>query len=164
MRGRGFLSLVCLVLLAACAGTPTFETGDTAPITPGEAVANIETARGKRVAWGGQIIDTRNLKETTEIEVLGYPLDAYGQPDTGAGAQHRFLLVQEGYLESADYRPGRLVSAVGTVTGTREGMVGEAPYVYPALDVERLFLWPEARARRRGSNIHFGVGVGVIFR
>lgn len=159
------LLLSCLALLAtACATTPTFETGDTAPVTPNEAVANIDAVRGSRVAWGGMIINTRNLEETTEIEVLAYPLDDSGRPDPGAGAQHRFLLVHPGYLESADYRAGRLVSAVGTLTGTQKGMVGQASYVYPTLAAERLYLWPTAEPRRRGSNVHFGVGVGVIIR
>jgi len=156
--------ITCLALLAACATGPRFETGDTRPITPNEAVANIDAARSSRVAWGGRIINTRNLKDSTEIEVLGYPLDDDGRPDTGAAAQHRFLLVHPGYLESADYRPGRLVSAAGTVTGIREGLVGEASYRYPALAAERIYLWPTSQPRSRGSNVHFGVGVGVIIR
>lgn len=157
--------LPCLVLLAAaCATTPTFETGDTVPVTPDEAVANIDQVRGSRVAWGGMIINTRNLEHTTEIEVLGYRLDDSGRPDPGGSAQHRFLLVYPGYLESADYRAGRLVSAVGTVRGIQDGMVGQAAYRYPTLEAERLYLWPTADARRRGSNVHFGVGVGVIIR
>ena len=163
-RYRHLLLPWVALLASACATTPTFETGDTAPITPNEAVADMDTARGSRVAWGGRIIDTRNLKDVTEIEVLGYPLDDSGRPDPGAAAQHRFLLVHPGYLESADYRPGRLVSAAGTITGTQEGMVGEAQYLYPTLAAERLYLWPTTEPRRPGSNVRFGVGVGVIIR
>lgn len=156
------LLLSCCLLASACATAPTFETGDAAPITPDEAVADIARARGAQVAWGGRIINTRNLKDTTEIEVLGYPLDESGRPDPGAAAQHRFVLVRPGYLESADYQPGRLVSAVGTITGTQEGMVGQASYVYPTLAADRLYLWPLYEPQPRGSNVHFGVGVGVI--
>lgn len=153
------------VLLAACASAPPLDISAVDPnLTPDRAVANIEAARGQRVAWGGVIINTRNLKDTTEIEVLGFPLDRSARPDTGANPQRRFLLVREGYLEPADYRNGRLISAVGTITGIREGKVGEAPYVYPVLQAEQLYLWPIDDRRRTDPRVHFGVGIGVIFR
>lgn len=158
------LAIVCLaVLLAACATAPPIDlAGVDTKLAPGEAVANIDAARGRRVAWGGTIVNTRNLKDTTEIEVLGFPLDRSAQPDTSAAALHRFLLVRDGYLESADYRPGRLVTAAGAVTGTQRGLVGEAPYIYPVLRADELYLWPLTEVRSRGSNVHFGIGVGVI--
>lgn len=152
------------LLLAACATAPPFDISATDPnLTPDRAVANIEAARGQRVAWGGVVIDTRNLKDATEIEVLGFTLDRSARPDTGASPQRRFLLVHQGYLEPADYRNGRLISAVGTITGIREGKVGEATYVYPVLQAEQLYLWPIGDGRRTDPRVHFGVGVGVIF-
>lgn len=161
---RGVLALGMLSL-AACATTPPIDlSGTDAGLTPGEAVANIENAEGRRVAWGGTIVNTRNLKDVTEIEVLGYPLDSSGRPQTDGAAQHRFLIEREGYLESADYRSGRSVTAVGRVGGTRRGLVGEAPYVYPVVRADALYLWPIGQEYRRSPNIHFGIGVGVIFR
>ncbi len=160
------LAMLCAaLLLAACATTPPIDmTGAETGLTPAEAVANIERARGRRVAWGGAIVQTRNLKDITEIEVLSYPLDRSGRPQTDGDAGRRFLVVRQGYLESADYRNGRLLTAVGTVSETRSGLVGEAPYVYPVLQATDLYLWPVASRRRSDPNIHFGVGVGVIFR
>lgn len=150
-------------LLTACASAPPIDmAGADAALTPKQALANIDAARGRRVAWGGVIVNTRNLKETTEIEVLGYPLDKSGRPEIGDAAQARFLLEQAGYLEAADYGAGRLVSAVGTVTGTRQGLVGEAPYTYVVLQVDQLHLWPANEAGRTDSNVHFGIGIGVI--
>ncbi|HEX7045088.1 MAG TPA: Slp family lipoprotein [Burkholderiales bacterium] len=154
-----------LLLLAACASTPPLDfEGTDRSLTPAEAAAHIETARGRRVAWGGVIVSTRNLEHTTEIETLGYPLDDSGRPQTGAPAQRRFLLVREGYLEAADFRSGRLVTAVGGVTGTRRGRVGEAEYVYPVLEAEEIYLWPLGERAPQGSNVRFGVGIGVIIR
>jgi outer membrane lipoprotein len=152
------------LLLTACATTPPIEMAGVDPtLTPDKALSDIDAARGKRVAWGGAIVNTKNLKDTTEIEVLGYPLAKDGRPDLRAGPQHRFLLVRQGYLEAADYRNGRLVSAVGAVNGTRKGMVGEAPYVYPVLQAEEIYLWPLEEARSNNSGVNFGIGVGVIF-
>jgi outer membrane lipoprotein len=160
------LASFCLsLLLTACASTPPLDmAGSDLTLTPGQAIANIDAARGQRVAWGGTIVSTRNLKETTEIEILGYPLNKSGRPEVGNAAQQRFVLVQPGYLESTDYRVGRLVSAVGTVTGMRDGRVGEAPYKYAVLRVDQLHLWPIDEAGQTNPNVRFGIGVGIIFR
>lgn len=161
---KRLLALLSLsVILGGCASTPPLNMEGVDPtLTPGQVAANPEAMLGRRVAWGGTIVATHNLKDTSEVEVLGYPLQASGRPDTGADAQHRFLVVRSGYLESADYRAGRLISAVGVVAGTRNGRIGEAPYKYPVLQAAQLYLWPKEEPGRSGSNVHFGVGIGVI--
>lgn len=160
------VAIPCMaLLLAACATTPPIDlAGAETGLTPGEAAANIERVQGRRVAWGGVIVLTRNLKDATEIEVLSYPLDDSGRPKIEGQAGRRFLVVHKGYLESADYHNGRRLTAVGSVSGTRDGLVGEAPYVYPVLQAERLHLWPVEQRGRRDPNIRFGVGIGVILR
>lgn len=155
---------VAVLLLTACATTPPIETaGADKSLTPDRALANIEAARGQRAVWGGMIVNTKNLKDETEIEVLGLPLDKDTRPDRTGSPQHRFLLIRPGYLEPSDYRNGRLVSAVGAVEGTRNGKVGEASYTYPVLRTEQIYLWPLRDDGGRNSNINFGIGVGVIF-
>lgn len=162
-RIRRTIASSALLLLTACATTPPLDlSGADSTLTPDAAVANIDGARGRRVAWGGTIVATHNLKNATEIEVLGYPLQKSGQPDVEAKAQHRFLIARMGYLESADYRSGRLVTAVGEVTGTRRGKVGEASYEYPVLQADELYLWPTESVGRGRSNVQFGIGIGVI--
>ncbi|MFL6624193.1 MAG: Slp family lipoprotein [Sulfurifustis sp.] len=153
-----------VLLLTACATTPPIETAGTDKnLTPDRALANIDAARGQRAAWGGMIVNTKNLKDATEIEVLGLPLAKDTRPDRDGNPQHRFLLIRAGYLEPSDYRNGRLVSAVGTVEGMRNGQVGEAAYTYPVLRAEQIYLWPSGEDTGRNSNINFGIGVGVIF-
>jgi outer membrane lipoprotein len=162
-RIRWTIASSLVLLLTACATAPPLNlSGADSTLTPDAAVANIDSARGRRVAWGGTIVATHNLKDVTEVEVLGYPLQRSGQPDVEAKALHRFLIVRTGYLESADYRPGRVVTAVGDVTGTRHGKVGEASYVYPVLQADELYLWPTENVGRGRSNVQFGIGLGVI--
>ena len=148
-------------LLGACAGTPTLDLdGVNRDLTPARAAANIDAVRGQRALWGGVIVASRNLKDATQIEVLGYPLNRNAEPKRNDPPQHRFLVMQPGYLETADYTEGRLISAVGTVTGTQDGKVGEAGYVYPVLNASQLHLWPrETQTRSSEPRIHFGVGV-----
>lgn len=160
---RRFLPSLYL-LLSACATTPPIDmAGTDGTLTPSQAATNIDSARGRRVAWGGVIINTTNRQNTTEIEVLGYPLDSSGRPDNTVTAQQRFLIERSGYLESADYHSGRLVSAVGAISETRAGKVGEAPYTYAVVKADQLYLWPSEDQRQSGSNVRFGIGIGIIF-
>jgi len=153
------------LILSACATTPPIDmAGTDGTLSPSQAAANIDAARGRRVAWGGVIVNTVNRRDVTEIEVLGYPLDSDGRPDNTATAQQRFLIERPGYLESADYRSGRLVSAVGTILETRTGKVGEAAYTYAVIKADQLYLWPTEEQRQSGSNVRFGIGIGIIFR
>lgn len=155
-------TLVVVVVLGGCATAPFDLSGVDETLTPDAALQQLETVRGRRVAWGGTIINSRNLKDTTEIEVLGYPLARSGRPDLSAPPQRRFLVVRDGYLETADYRNGRVISAVGAIGGTRSGTVGEAPYVYPVLKADEITLWPIGESRRSEPNIHFGIGIGIL--
>ena len=150
-----------MLLLAACASAPKFETAgvDTA-LTPRQAVTLGEAAVGRRVQWGGAVVAVDNLENRTRLEVLAYPLDSRGRAQRDGAPYGRFLLVRDGYLEPVDYAPGRLVTAVGTITGIEEGQVGAAPYRYPVLEAEQLHLWPQEQEYRRSNpQVHFGIGV-----
>ena len=70
------------LLLVACASTPVFDAkGVDRSITPSSATANMATSRGKTVLWGGVIVAATNLKDHSQLEVLGYPLDSDERPD-----------------------------------------------------------------------------------
>lgn len=148
------------LLLAACA--TTFDIGSaTREVAPAQAAADIGKARGKEVAWGGVIVSARNLTDSTQFEILGYPLDDHNRPTLDAPPTGRFVALHPGYLETASYAQGRVVTVVGTVTGTRAGTVGDAPYVFPVVGISRIHLWPSPEEEARDSRVHFGVGIGI---
>lgn len=158
------VALLGLVLLAGCAAGPRFELAgvDTA-LTPREAIGDIERYRGRKVQWGGVIVSSHNLKDATQLEVLAYPLTDEGRPKTDEEARGRFLAMYPGYLETVDFAPGRLITIVGTLKGTRTGTVGEMPYTYPVVQMEQRRLWNAAEPRTN-PRFHFGIGVGTIIR
>jgi outer membrane lipoprotein len=156
-RFLGLLSL--LLLLAGCAGSPPLETrGVMQSVTPDQAEAEFRRLEGTRVLWGGVIVSSRNLRETTRLEILAFPLNNRQRPRTEADPLGRFLAEQAGYLETQDYAPGREVTLTGTLTATREGKIGEAGYTYPFVRVGQLHLWPEPQ-REPEPRFHFGIGV-----
>jgi len=154
------LPLMFVLLLNACTTAPPLNTTGVDPsLTPQGVTANPRTALGKTVQWGGTILGTSNLQDRTQIEVLAYPLDSSGKPQSDSTPLGRFILEKSGYLEPATYKQGRLISVVGTVTGTRAGKIGEASYEHPLVEARDVYLWPETQDRG-GSSVHFGFGVG----
>jgi outer membrane lipoprotein len=156
-----FLIALLAALLAACASEPPLKTeGVDKGLTPNEAATG--TKPGARVLWGGVIVASTNLKEETQIEVLGFPLGDDQQPKTDDKPLGRFVVLHPGYLETADYASGRRITVVGSLTGTRPGRIGESDYTYPVVKPDRIHLWPRDSARQ-STEPRFHFGVGVIF-
>ncbi|HKJ71102.1 MAG TPA: Slp family lipoprotein [Gammaproteobacteria bacterium] len=157
---KRWLPFAAALLLAACA-QPRFDTNRTAlSVTPQKAAADMAHLEGTRVLWGGVIVAAHNRENSTQLEVLGYPLNDRQRPQQDAKPQQRFLAVKDGYLETADYAQGRWITVSGPLTGTRAGRVGEAEYSYPVVRIEDIQLWPK---EQRPNEPRFHFGIGVIF-
>lgn len=69
---------------------------------------------------GGVIVGLENLKQSTELQIIAYPLARNGRPDTDEPPVGRFIAVSAGYLESGDYARGRQVTVTGEIDRLRE--------------------------------------------
>jgi len=149
---------VLALLLAACAGPFSVRDVDMT-LTPLQALADADAARGRAVIWGGVIVATENLADATRIELLTYPLDGSQRPATDRDTLGRVRLYYRGFLEPVDYAPGRRLTVQGWLAGTEQGRVDRHPYTFPVLRVGQLHLWPR---RHDGGEprVHFGIGVG----
>jgi outer membrane lipoprotein len=142
-------------LLGACAA-PQYLAGP----TPNDVILG-QTAVD-RVRWGGRIVQVRNLRERTLIEVLGLPLDRDGRPQSGASPQGRFIVERAGFLEPHLYAENRLLEVEGRLDGFTDGRVGEAPYRYPVVVADRLRLWDgPAPGHAGGPSVVPRVGIGI---
>lgn len=150
--------ILALLLLSACASAPEFDSQKSATqITVAQAVRDPDSLKGKQVLWGGAIINSTNLKNETRLEILAYPLDSDHYPQTDKPAYGRFLLLKEGYLETVDYSPGRLVTVSGTLDGIRKSKLDESEYTYPLLRAGKIHLW--SKNGKSETRFHFGIGV-----
>lgn len=148
-----------ITLLGGCATTPDFDTtGVDRSLTPRSVVAEPEISRAKTVLWGGTILNTSNLENMTQIEVLAYPLDSSQRPLLEDKPLGRFMVEHEGYLEPATFAQGRLITVLGNIGETQSGKVGKSPYTYPVVIARQLHLWSLRNPRSRTS-FHFGIGV-----
>lgn len=150
--------LLGAMLLSSCASGPRYPTeGVELSLTPQQAVSEASAVRGNSILWGGVIIKSTNLRAQSRLEILAYPLDSSQYPLTDNHPLGRFLLLTDGYLETVDYAPGRLVTVRGSLTGTESGKVGDTSYIYPVVESQDIYLW--SQNGRSEPRIHFGVGV-----
>ncbi|MDR2877387.1 MAG: Slp family lipoprotein [Chromatiales bacterium] len=152
------------VLCACVSNSPRFDRDSyDSSIAPRDAVHAEQTMQGRGLLWGGLIVASTNLDQGSEIEVLAYPLGRDQSPDLDRSPLGRFMVTTNDFLETIDFAPGRLITVAGTLSGTREGEIGNARYVYPILSTAaaRIHLWPQGGASRRNSNFNFGLGIGI---
>jgi len=114
-----------------------------------------EAYKGKVFVLGGVIVDSANAPEGTYIEVLERPLDYRGRPLDTDISRGRFIILQEGYVDTEIFSRGREVTVAGEVIGTKVKPLGEIDYTYPLIKSMSLNLL------RPGYDIpvHFGIGV-----
>lgn len=161
--GSGLWLIVALLgLLSGCAtdvGSCRAPVGDRS-LTPARAAA-LELAPGGWQTWGGSLVRTEHRAETTELELVAYPLSDCGRPRLDASSIGRFIVTVPGYLETADLRPGQPLTATGPLIGMRDGEVGSAPYRFPLLEDPAPRLWPEPAARGWPSRPVVNIGIGA---
>lgn len=145
-RALPWLGLLGLILAGGCATTADcpIPAGPREPTPATVAAAVAVDHSGRIVQWGGVLIETRNRRDRTELEVLGYPLATCGRPRVQERPMGRFIIVRPGYFETGDLEPGRLITVTGPLLGTEPGQVGAAPYRFPLLESDTPHVWPVA--------------------
>lgn len=152
--------LFILVLLATACARPVFDAqGAATGLTPRTSVAEFRSAEGRRVIWGGRIVESRNLENSTELVVLGFPLDRAQRPLPDEQPVGRFIVHYPDYLETAVFAPDRLVTVDARVADRVTRLVGQADYEYPVAAADAVHLWPEGSQSE--SRVHFGIGIGI---
>jgi len=159
--GRLVATALLAAALAGCASPPFATEGYDRAIEPADVQAEPAAYVDRAVIWGGQIVRIDNLAERTRLEVIAFPLTSRDlRPRIEAAPGKRFRVYRDGYLESAEYEPGRSITVRGRIDGVESGRIGEATYDYPVVDADTLHLWPrtEISAQRPQSRINFGFG------
>lgn len=161
MRSLYLPILLTTLVLTGCATGPGYDSERyRTSVIPAQVSSDSGRYQGGEVLWGGILVGISNFENSTQLEVLGYPLRSNQQPNTNASPTGRFLVEKEGYLEPVDYSQGRLVTVTGKLIKTQEGQVGSADYVFPVLHPDQIHLWSKDSGSS-GPVWHFGVGVGI---
>ena len=110
-----------------------------------EVIKNPDAYKGKVVLWGGVIIESKNLKEGTQVVVLEKDLNSWGRPKESDESQGRFIVFQSGYLDTSIYRRDREITVAGEITGKKVLPIDEIEYTYPVLSPREIHLWSEEK-------------------
>jgi len=152
-------ALGLLLSLSACVTPPLNTDTVNVQLTPEQVKASPDDAKGN-VIWGGVIVSSVNLEDRTQFEILAYPLDNHQRPATDKKSLGRFLLQSPDYIETANYAPGREVTAIGSLQGVTKGEVGEASYNYPTVTLSDVHLWHPDHSHEKPRFI-FGIGINI---
>jgi len=134
------LLLAGVALLSACMRPPVPLDGDFSATTVEDAQQASHV--GERVRWGGTVVTTTPERERTCLEVVSAPLDVSARPLATDQTFGRFIACADGFYDPVVYAPNRSVTVVGTVEESSEGRVGKYDYVFPRVDADTVYLWP----------------------
>ena len=156
------LGTLMVLGLVACAPAPIYKSVPNAINAPPSLVAQSpERYAAGDVIWGGRIVQVTTFANHSEVELLAYPLDSSQRPQLNDIGSGRFIAVMPGYVEPLDYPAGALMTIQGKLNGSRAGMIGEANYVFPLVNVAQSHIWTPKEMSEGRNNVQFGVGVGV---
>ncbi len=145
-NGVRWICLLLVLFLPGCAHVISKDLrakADTS-LTLSQVRKDPEAFKGKMVLWGGEIIETLNLRDaTTQIEVFQKPLGWRGEPRATLSSEGRFLILADQYIDPYIFRSGRKVTVMGEIIGSKTKPLGEMEYRYPLLANKQIHLWPE---------------------
>lgn len=136
-------SLVAVMLLGGCTVIPdNIQVPEgTDLVSYNRAVTGGDGVKGKTARWGGVIAGVENKPDKTYVEVVHFPLNHYGRPNTNSETIGRFKVVLDGFVEPIIFEEGRSITFTGQIATPVAGMVDEQPYMYPALDGNDYHMW-----------------------
>lgn len=144
---NGLGLIVGLFLLGGCASNLPQGIAE-APINAfkvQQAQANSQAYIGKTVRWGGEIVQVRNSKDVSDVEILARQLSSGGSPQSDSPADARFIARIQGFIDPAEYAEGSRITVSGILSGIETGKVGEYEYTYPLVSVESHHKWPKEK-------------------
>lgn len=148
-------------LLMGCASTPVFDTTEVnTELSPKTVLEAPAENLGRTALWGGTILDIQNLKDSTHIEILAYPLDSAQRPNLDNTPIGRFIVRYQDFLDPASYSQGQSISVLGKVAKNQDATIGESSYLYPVIDAKQVQLWSEKKKKNQG-NFSFGIGISL---
>jgi outer membrane lipoprotein len=122
---------------------------------------------GSIVIWGGEIIKTTNLINSTEILILDTPLGHQGMPQGAEFSPGRFIAKSPQFLDPALYKKGRKITVAGEIIGKETKPLGKTEYTYPLVMVKQLHLWESTQHRSYDYNPYwdrYGPYYGPYYR
>jgi outer membrane lipoprotein len=156
-----FFIFLSILAVTGCAHLVSQEIRDTvdSDLSVEELFKNPDAFKGEIVILGGIIIDSRNTKEGTYIEVLQKPLNYRGIPRDTDISHGRFIVLSPGFVDTAVFSRGRAVTSAGEVIGKKVLPLDEIEYPYVLIKSRELHLTEQSY----GMPVNVGIGIWGSF-
>ncbi len=139
---KRYLLTICL-LLNACSNLPTaIKNPPLYDISYTQAIQNIANYKNAPVRWGGIIIDVENEQNFSLVQVLYYPLNSNGRPQTDKPNEGRFVFKSPEFLDPAVYTKNMEITIAGTLIGDLERTIGKKVMRLPLISATTIYRWP----------------------
>ncbi|MGV3344394.1 Slp family lipoprotein [Enterobacteriaceae bacterium LUAb1] len=95
---------------------------------------------GQEARFGGEVLNVSNTDGMTRLEIAAMPLDEGARPVQGAISAGRIIAEVKGFLDPVDFNH-QMVTVVGIISGTRQGIIDKANYTFVVLSVTGYQRW-----------------------
>ncbi|NOQ76689.1 MAG: hypothetical protein GQ475_02630 [Methylococcaceae bacterium] len=139
-----WLLISLLFFLSACSGLPKPMRGNAyLNLHLNTVQTNMASYQNKAFLWGGTVINVVNEKDSSQIQLLFYPINRYGRPQTDRKTEGRFAITSPLFLDPAVYKEGIEVTVTGILSGEIKQLIGKKTLTLPLLSLENIHIWPE---------------------
>jgi outer membrane lipoprotein len=139
---RQYLLAFCLLLNACSSLPPAISSPPLFDISYSQAIRDIAKYKNAPVRWGGVIIDVENEQNFSLVQVLYYPLNGDGSPQTDQLNEGRFLIKSPEFLDPAIYTKDTEITVAGVLTGDLERTIGKKVMRLPLISATTIYRWP----------------------
>ncbi|MDV6343940.1 Slp family lipoprotein [Nitrosomonas sp. Is37] len=143
---KSHLSIISLLfLLSGCASLPPAAIRNIPFVDVSYQTVNedINTYKDVSIRWGGVIVDVENEKDFSRVQVLFYPLDKRGYPQSSQKNEGRFVIESSDFLDPAVYAKDTEITVAGTIKGDIERIIGNKTIQVPLISATAIYLWPK---------------------
>lgn len=143
---QAILLLLLSLGLAGCSSLPkSIRDSPAKELSLIEATA--DKSIGTNIRWGGEVVRVENKNAQSLLEIVAYPLNHYGKPQTGKDSQGRYVARSEEFYDPEVYEKGTLITIVGRVAGAEKRKVDQRSLLMPVIDITESHKWRPTQQR-----------------
>lgn len=161
---KRYLLLPLCLLLSACSTLPVaIKNPPLFDISYTQAIQNVAKYRNAPVRWGGIIVDVENEQNFSLVQILYYPLDSDGEPQTDQPNEGRFLIRSPEFLDPAVYTKNTKITVAGILIGDLERSIGKKIMRLPLISATTIYRWPVYEYDSRYDGFGYGYGYNPYY-
>ena len=148
--------ITTVILLNSCSHIPeTIRQAPLQDIQIQDTEKDFSKHQYKTARWGGTLIDVKNDKAETTLQLLAFPLNYYGRPNLSVSTLGRFLVKSNDFLDPALYINSSELTVSGRLVDVNTRKAGQQVLKLPVIELQQIYLWPKYRSSYCGYSPYY---------